>query len=198
MHARPCSQHAFHVTRLKPESKYFIPGIVKPKTVVISFAIGIRLAQTQNMAKSNQPEISHSVSIDVEPPVAYLALTEPHHVHKWWSADSYMEPFVGGKLKLGALPHDCTLVVDRLESCRLVEWRCVEARSGAAKPDACVGTRVRFLLARNERGGTEVSFSHRGWRADCDCFKAWDTRWLRFAGKSLKSYLETGLGEPAS
>ncbi|MCI0351408.1 MAG: SRPBCC domain-containing protein [Acidobacteriales bacterium] len=149
------------------------------------------------MAKSTMPEISHSVSIDVELPVAYLALTEPHHVHKWWSADSYVEPFVGGKLKLGALPHDCTLVVDRMESDRLVEWRCVEARSGAARQDDCVGTRVRFLLARNERGGTEVSFSHRGWRSTCECFKAWDSRWLRFAGRSLKSYLETGLGEPA-
>jgi uncharacterized protein YndB with AHSA1/START domain len=197
VHAIAFSQHKCHVSRLKPKSADFIPGIVKQKTVAVFSAIGIRLAPTVSMGKSNQPEISHSVSIDVEPPVAYLALTEPHHVHKWWSADSYMEPFVGGKLKLGALQHDCTLVVDRMESGRLVEWRCIEARSGAAKLDACVGTRVRFLLARNDRGGTEVSFSHRGWRSDCDCFKAWDSRWLRFAGKSLKSYLETGLGDPA-
>jgi hypothetical protein len=183
---------------LKPENQGSVTEIVKQKTVAVIFKIGIQLAQTECMAKSNAPEISHSVSIDVELPVAYLALTEPHHVHKWWSADSYMEPFVGGKLKLGALPHDCTLVVDRLESGRLVEWRCVEARCGAAKLDACVGTRVRFLLARNQRGGTDVSFSHRGWRSHCDCFKAWDSRWMRFAGRSLKSYLETGLGEPAS
>lgn len=150
------------------------------------------------MARANLPEITHSISIDVEPPVAYLALTEPHHMHKWWSADSYVEPFVGGRLKLGAVPHECTLVIDRMESGRLVEWRCVEARPGAAKQDACVGTRMRFLLARNDRGGTEVSFTHRGWRSMCDCLKAWDTRWLRFANRSLKSYLETGLGEPAS
>ena len=149
------------------------------------------------MAKPTVPEINHSISIDVEPPVAYLALTEPHHLNKWWSADSCVEPFVGGRLTLGALPHDCTLIVDRMERGRLVEWKCVEARRGAAKQDACVGTRVRFLLARNEKGGTEVSFTHRGWHSVCECFRAWDNRWLRLAGRSLKSYLETGLGEPA-
>jgi hypothetical protein len=157
----------------------------------------MHLALSLLMAKASVPEINHSISINVEPPVAYLALTEAHHVNKWWSADSYVEPFVGGKLKLGALPHDCTLIMDRMESGRLVEWKCVEARPGAAKQDACVGTRVRFSLARNERGGTDVCFTHRGWRSMCECFKEWDRRWLRLAGRSLKNYLETGLGEPA-
>src|SRR5262249_43412061 len=122
-----------HVSRLEPESMCLVPRNVKQKTVDDFLSNGNQFAPPVDMAKPNVPEINHSVSIDVELPVAYLALTEPHHVHKWWSADSYMEPFVGGKLKLGALQHDCTLVVDRLEIGRLVEWRCIEARSGAAK-----------------------------------------------------------------
>jgi hypothetical protein len=55
---------------------------------------------------------------------------------------------------------------------------------------------VRFQISRNERGGTEVAFTHQGWKSQCACFKRWSATWAKLAGKSLKAYLETGLGTP--
>lgn len=142
--------------------------------------------------------ITHSFRFDVEPNLVYLALTEQRHLRRWWSADSSAEDFVGGQLKLGRMPHDCLMVVERLESGQSVEWKCTQARRRCLPGDECVGTRVRFRLSRNDRGGTVVEIHHRGWRNGNACRDAWDLRWTVLAGKSLKSYLETGLGRPVS
>ena len=150
------------------------------------------------MQASKLPHITHSFRFDVEPCLVYMALTEQRHLRLWWSADASAEGFVGGQLKLGRMPHDCLMVVERLESGQTVEWRCTQARRPCLPGDECVGTRVRFRLSRNERGGTVVEIHHRGWRRSSACRNAWDLRWTVLAGKSLKSYLETGLGRPVS
>jgi len=97
---------------------------------------------------------------------------------------------------VGSAPHGCVLVVDRLESGQVVEWRCVRANPGLPPADACVGTHVRFHISRNETGSTQMQINHRGWTSKNTCFDAWERHWIRLAGRSLKSYLETGLGEP--
>ncbi len=142
--------------------------------------------------------ITHCFCFNVEPALVYLALTEQRHVRRWWSADACVEGFVGGQLKLGRVPHDCLLVVERLESGQTVEWKCAQARRNCSPSDECVGTRVRFHLSRNDRGGTQVEINHMGWHLRSACFDAWDLRWTVLAGKSLKLYLETGLGRPVS
>ena len=142
--------------------------------------------------------ITHSFRFAVEPSLVYQALTEQRHLRRWWSADASAEGFVGGLLKLGRMPHDCLMVVERLELGQTVEWKCTQALRQCLPGDECVGTRVRFRLSRNDRGGTVVEIDHRGWRANSPCRTAWDLRWTVLAGKSLRSYLETGLGRPVS
>jgi len=143
---------------------------------------------------SGHTQIAHRFSINAEPSLAYLALTEQHHFAKWWSADSLVEKWIGGRLQLGALPHHCAMVVETLKSGEMVEWKCMP--EGDAPKDECFGTTVRFQISRNDRGGTDVSFRHDGWKSQCVCFKRWSATWARLAGKSLKAYLETGLGTP--
>jgi uncharacterized protein YndB with AHSA1/START domain len=150
------------------------------------------------MQVSKLRHITHSFCFNVEPALVYLALTEQHHIRRWWSADTLAEEFVGGQLKLGRVPHDCLMVVEGLTSGQSVEWKCAQARRGCEPGDQCVGTRVRFRLSRNDHGGTMVEIHHRGWRNQNPCVDAWDLRWTVLAGKSLKSYLETGLGRPIS
>jgi activator of Hsp90 ATPase-like protein len=139
-------------------------------------------------------QIAHRFSIKAEPSLAYLALTEQHHFAKWWSSDSLVEKWIGGRLHLGALPHQCAMVVETLKSGEMVEWKCMP--EGNAAKDECFGTTIRFQIARNEKGGTDVTFRHDGWKSQCVCFKRWSATWARLAGKSLKAYLETGLGMP--
>jgi uncharacterized protein YndB with AHSA1/START domain len=150
------------------------------------------------MQESKLGHISHSFCFNAEPSLVYMALTEQRHVRRWWSADALVEGFVGGELKLGRVPHDCLMVVERLESGQSVEWKCAAAGRSCAPGDQCVGTRVRFRLTRTDRGGTNVEIQHRGWRHRNACVDAWDLRWTVLAGKSLKSYLETGTGRPVT
>lgn len=144
-----------------------------------------------------KPAIVHRISIRTEPWVTYLALTQPRHLSRWWSADTTVQPYVGGKLELGSTPHTCSVVVERLHPGELIEWKIVDPHASEKRPDDCVGTRVRFQIARNERGGSDVAFSHQGWQAQSSCFKHWSHTWARLAAQSLKSYLETGIGQPA-
>jgi len=155
---------------------------------------GLNLAYMDGMKK---PAIMHRISIRTEPWVTYLALTQPRHLSKWWSADSTVQPFVGGKLELGSKPHACSVVVEKLSPGELIEWKIVDPHSSDKGHDDCDGTRVRFEIERNKRGGTDVAFSHQGWNAQSSCFQRWSHTWARLATKSLKSYLETGVGQPA-
>jgi uncharacterized protein YndB with AHSA1/START domain len=150
------------------------------------------------MQAAKPRHIAHSFRFNVDPTLVYLALTEQRHIRCWWSADACVEDFVGGRLKLGRVPHDCLMVVERLESGQAVEWKCEQGRHVRFPGDECVGTRVRFRLSRNDQGGTLVEICHRGWRNRSACVDAWDLRWTVLAGKSLKSYLETGLGRPVT
>jgi len=150
------------------------------------------------MPPSGNRHISHAFCFNVEPPLVYMALTEQRHIQRWWSADASVEDFVGGQLRLGRVPHDCLMIVERLTLGQSVEWKCAEAPRNCSPGDECVGTRVRFRLSRNDRGGTMVEIHHGRWRNRNACVDAWDLRWTVLAGKSLKSYLETGLGRPVS
>ena len=150
------------------------------------------------MQAAKPRHITHSFCFNAEPGLVYLALTEQRHLRRWWSADSLAEAFVGGRLQLGRVPHDSLMVVERLELGHAVEWKCTHAPRRCSPGDECVGTRVRFRLSRNARGGTRVEICHRGWRNRNACLDAWDLRWTVLAGKSLKSYVETGLGRPVS
>jgi len=148
--------------------------------------------------QKKQQRITHSFSYRSEPSLAYLALTEQRHFERWWAADAQTEDFVGGELKLARVPHGCRMKVRRLESDRVIEWACVPPTATWAGLDECVGTRVRFTISRGADGGTQLQISHSGWSCRNHCFETWRRFWSCLAGQSLKSYLETGEGQPLS
>jgi uncharacterized protein YndB with AHSA1/START domain len=141
--------------------------------------------------------ISHRLTINTEPSVAFMALTQSHHFQKWWSADSDAQAYVGGKMKLGGTAQSCAVVVERLEP-GLVEWKFVQEDPCNRSQDDCVGTRVRFQIQRSAKGGSELAVSHQGWKSHSPSFKRWSQTWAQFAAKSLKAYLETGVGIPVN
>jgi uncharacterized protein YndB with AHSA1/START domain len=148
--------------------------------------------------QKKQQRITRSFSYRSEPSLAYLALTEQRHFERWWAADAQTEDFVGGELKLARVPHGCRMKVRRLESDRVIEWACVSPTAAWAGLDECVGTRVRFTISRGTDGGTQLQITHTGWSCRNRCFETWGRFWSCLAGQSLKSYLETGEGQPLS
>ena len=82
--------------------------------------------------------------------------------------------------------------VDEMEAGKKVTWTCTENGN-----PAWVGTTLRFELG-NENGGTQVIFTHAGWDEkfkDTPLYVSVPPTWDAFMG-SLKSYCETGVGQP--
>ena len=100
-------------------------------------------------------------------------------------------------MTLGGTSHACSVVVERLEP-GLVQWKFVPEDATLRTQDDCIGTRVRFQIQRSAKGGSEVAVSHQGWKSHSPCFKRWSQTWAQFAAKSLKAYLETGVGIPVN
>ena len=135
------------------------------------------------------PEIKHLVMIDAPVPVVYLALTEPDGLSGWWTTDTVAKPIVGSiaGFRFGDRYHN-TMRVENLEPDSRVEWTCLDG-----DPE-WVGTTFVFDLESRE-GSTVLRFTHGNWREATDFFAACNYNW-GFYMRSLKSYCETGKGQP--
>jgi hypothetical protein len=57
------------------------------------------------------------------------------------------------------------------------------------------GTTVRFDIDETAEG-TRITFTHEGLRPEVECYEACSNAWGMFVNGSLKSFIETGEGEP--
>jgi len=80
--------------------------------------------------------------------------------------------------------------IDGLEQDSRVEWACLDG------DPSWVETTIVFDL-ENREGSTVLRFSHANWREMTDFFAACNYQW-GFYMRSLKSYCETGKGQPFS
>lgn len=136
-------------------------------------------------------ELRHLVVIEAPARTVYRAITEQEGIAGWWTRDTVAEPKVGtvAEFTFGDRYHNEMRIV-ALEDDSRVEWECL-----VGDPE-WVGTRLVFSLEENE-GRTTVRFSHGGWRDMTDFFASCNFNW-GFYMRSLKSYCETGEGEPFS
>ena len=134
-------------------------------------------------------DIRHLVVIDAPVDSVYRALTEQAGLAGWWTTDTIAEPEVGSiaEFRFGDRYYDAMRVV-RLEQNRRVEWECIEGH------EEWVGTTFAFSL-EVEDGRTVLRFEHGNWAAMTDFFANCNYHW-GFYMRSLKSYCETGTGEP--
>jgi len=136
-------------------------------------------------------EIKHLVTIDAPVPVVYMALTEQEGLAGWWTTDTLAKAIVGSiaGFRFGDRYHN-TMRIDGLEQDSRVEWACLDG------DPAWVETTIVFDL-ENREGSTILRFSHANWREMTDFFAACNYQW-GFYMRSLKSYCETGKGQPFS
>jgi uncharacterized protein YndB with AHSA1/START domain len=129
----------------------------------------------------------------VRAPVAkvFEAITRPAGYRGWWSRNSEIAESVGGRSTLNFVkdgtPVRMQFRVDEITPAKTVRWTCVEHDMAP-----WIGTTLRWdVLADGER--TEVVFEHAGWQGDAP--EPVVQGWRHFV-TSLRSYLETGKGEP--
>lgn len=138
------------------------------------------------------PDILHEVVIESTPDNVYKALTEQNGLASWWTTNSKAQPKEGSSSEFGFSNPAFTIKLDvkKLNPSQFVEWT---MKQGA--PD-WQGTRVTWDLTPVDNG-TKVLLGHRDYASTEGSFASVSYNWAWFL-TSLKTYLETGKGTPAS
>lgn len=133
----------------------------------------------------------HAIEIEAPPLKVYRALTTAAGLRAWWTGDVQAQARAGtvARFGFGGGATVFRMRIVKLVPGKRVEWRCL----GDEKD--WKGTRLRFKLRKRKGGGTELRFSHTGWRSEKGWFRSCNTTWgaLMFY---LKGYVETGKKRP--
>jgi len=141
-------------------------------------------------------EIRQWFSYDVEPEQLYAALTEEDQIREWWTVSCNIMPVEGTTGRIEFLPDGAwvDLAVIELDPDRRVEY---EVRgSWMHETEEWNGTRLHFTIGPDHPFGAELDLVHSGFTAETACFRASAKAWAFYLGESLKSYLESGEGQP--
>jgi uncharacterized protein YndB with AHSA1/START domain len=134
-------------------------------------------------------DIKHFLVIKAPAKTVFNAITEQEGLASWWTTNTIAKPEVGfvDEFKFGDEYHNKMKVI-KLEKDKLVCWDCL----GGDRE--WVGTKLSFEL--NEKNdSTELMFTHAGWAAQTLFYANCNFHWGGFM-QSLKSYCETGKGNP--
>ncbi len=133
-------------------------------------------------------DILHRVVIKATPEKIYEAITTQQGIEAWWCKHTKAKPALGFVNVFVFGQDRSEMKVSELDPGKRVAWECIDSI------DEWIGTRVSFdLEQKNEK--TILRFTHGGWRAVTDMYAGCNYNWALFM-KSLKSYCETGTGEP--
>lgn len=135
-------------------------------------------------------EIKEAIDIDAGPGDVYDALMDADAIRSWWTNDVTPEPDEEADLELAFYRRAIVLrlvVEDAYEKGR-VDWRCIE---GPAEYRDC--TIVFRLEPADEH--TRLEVTHAGARGSEEFTRHGRESW-RNVLSSLKSYVETGEGQP--
>jgi uncharacterized protein YndB with AHSA1/START domain len=121
----------------------------------------------------------------------YEALTRQAGYRGWWNAVAEVPESVGSEAKLRFIkdgnPVNMGFRIDEMKTNETVRWTCV-----SHEMSSWVGTFLNWRL-KEAAGATLVSFEHGGWKDTAP--EPVTQGWKHFLG-SLKSYVETGTGQP--
>ncbi len=80
-----------------------------------------------------------------------------------------------------------------------ITWKCIKANhvhNGLTNiKEEWLGTELYWKF-KKENKFTEISFIHKGLNPGLNCYKVCEGAWSFFIPKSLKNYLDTGIGNP--
>jgi uncharacterized protein YndB with AHSA1/START domain len=135
--------------------------------------------------------IKDEIRINSTATKAYEALTRQAGYRAWWNAVAEVPDAVGGEVKLRFVkdgqPINMRFRIDEMKPNERVLWTCV-----AHDMEDWIGTSLDWRI-KEAGGAVVVSLDHGGWKKAGPEPVA--QGWKHFLG-SLKSYLETGAGQP--
>lgn len=134
-------------------------------------------------------DIRHNVVIKATPEKVYQAVTTQEGLEAWWCKDTTAKPEVGFvNIFIFGKYYNEMKVTDLVPN-KKAAWECINSI------EEWIGTGISFDL-EEKNGNTLLRFTQGNWKAVTDTFAACNYDWASFM-KSLKSYCETGTGQPA-
>ena len=138
----------------------------------------------------------------IEAPVAlvYDALTSAAGLQSWWTTTCEVGKRKGAESTFRFGETYNVMRIEALEPAKEVRWRCLEqyhhAPGQLKRTDEWAGTTVLFKLESQTPGRTVLEFEHHGLHPQLECYAICERGWDHFLKQSLKTYLETGRGQP--
>src|SRR5260370_31948360 len=138
---------------------------------------------------------TRNIEIAASPAKVICALTM--EIHKWWTTSADDASVIGKSATFRFGKSYQTMLIKDLVPERRVVWDCVEhvhANKALSVQDEWVGTRLIWKI-EPASPGSRVTFVHQGLIPQLECYEICERGWDHYA-RSLKSYLETGTGDP--
>ncbi len=133
--------------------------------------------------------IKNYLTIDAGASKIYEAITTENGIKNWWTDDCSIKPEIGFINEFRFDKGYCKYIeVTNLEEGKRVDWKFVDGN------EEWMGTVFSFEIMEND-GKSDLRFYHNNWKEETDYFGVCSYHWGRFMA-SLKSYVETGLGQP--
>lgn len=136
-------------------------------------------------------DIAHQLTIAAPQPRVFEAITTPTGISRWWTTDVQL---AGTTLDVGLDGGAVRLrfTADDVDPPVLAHLTCTEG------PDEWPGTQLAFRLRPDPAGGgTILRFWHGGWEYEDGILPSCSFDWAMRLD-SLRRYLETGTGSPAT
>jgi uncharacterized protein YndB with AHSA1/START domain len=143
----------------------------------------------------NEESFTRNIEIAASPAQVFRALTS--EVRMWWTTSADDASVVGKSATFRFDESYQTMIVKDLVPERRVVWDCVEqvhANKTLSVHDEWVGTRLIWKIEPASRG-CRLTFIHQGLVPQLECYEICEGGWDHYV-ESLKSYLETGTGDP--
>lgn len=116
------------------------------------------------------PDIKHSIQIETSPNLVHPLVATAEGFKRWWAAD-VTEVKASGNVELGFFNRATVYGLHpiQIEAPRQAHWICQTGKEWS-------GTHLLFDLTE-QKGQTQVRFTHADWRGETDYFVACNTTW---------------------
>lgn len=140
-------------------------------------------------------DIVHELTIATSPAAVYAAVTTAEGLAGWLTTDVATSGELGSDAVFGFESHTVTMTmrIDAVDAPELVQWTCIDG------PDEWAGTSVAFRIEpdANDPSSSVVRLWHGNWEYENGVMPRVSFRWA-LELDSLRRYLETGTGSPAT
>lgn len=137
--------------------------------------------------------MDYSIKVNIEADSSKVFIAILNHLNDWWGVS------VGNLNKIGdeftttfGKSYWKFRIIDFKENTKII-WKCIDGEPEFNRE--WIGSEINWTILNNDKYST-VQMEHIGLTPKLDCYNVCSATWDKFIGESLKSFVETGKGDP--